>query len=175
MTANGSRGGRKGTKSQDSVGSLIDLGKDVINGFATDIDRAMEESTAIREAEAKFGSPGAAGIEVRREGLLQRENPEDRKRKDALKANRDRGKLTADHTKLIGEFAANGQQFVMDVAEHLTEDIANRPAAVQPIGETLTRASMKILTAAYAQSLQFLAERGFQTIDQATPPEQQQQ
>jgi hypothetical protein len=62
----------------------------------------------------------------------------------------------------------------VDVGEHLLEDAHNRPAELQPIAETLTNASLKIVTAAYVESLKFLAERGFQTIDQATPPGQQQ-
>jgi hypothetical protein len=171
MTTNGRSRHRNKAKAEDPLDSLYDLGDDIQDSYEAEIERAIEQSIA----RAKFTTSSAADIDVRHEGWLRRENPEDRKRKDALKANRDRGKLTADHTKLIGDFAANGQQFVMDVAEHLTEDIANRPPAVQPIGETLTRASMKILTAAYAQSLQFLAERGFQEIDQATLPGQHQQ
>jgi hypothetical protein len=171
MTTNGRVGKRKGTKSQDPLDPFYNLGEDIQDSYETAIERAIDQSIAM----AKFTTPGAADIEVRREGWLRRENAEDRKRKDALKRNQDRGTLTARHIKLIGDFAANGQQYVLDVAEHLTQDIANRPAAVQPLGETLTRVSVKVLTAAYAQSLQFLAERGFQTIDQATPPGQQQQ
>jgi hypothetical protein len=153
------------------VDSFYNMGEGILEGYEADLDRAIEQSIA----KAKFTTSGAADIDVRHEGWLHRENAEDRKRKNALKANQDRGTLTAHHLKLIGDFAANGQQYVEDVIEHLTEDIANRPAAVRPIGETLTRASAKILTAAYAQSLQFLAERGFQQVDQATPPGQEQQ
>jgi hypothetical protein len=171
MTTNGRTRHGNRAKSEDPLEDLFNLGEDIKDDFEADLDRAIEQSIA----KAKFTTSGAADIEVRREGWLQRENAEDRKRKNALKANQDRGTLTAHHLKLIGDYAANGQQYVIDVVEHLTEDIANRPAAVQPVGETLTRASAKILTAAYAQSLQFLAERGFQTIDQATPPGQQQQ
>jgi hypothetical protein len=171
MTTNGRTKHGNRTKSEDPLESLYDLGEDIQDGFEADLERAIEQSIA----RAKFTTTGTADIEVRHEGWLRRENAEDRKRKDALKANRDRGTLTAHHTKLIGDFAANGQQYVMDVVEHLTEDIVNRPAAVQPVGETLTRASAKILTAAYAQSLQFLAERGYQEIDQATLPGQRQQ
>jgi hypothetical protein len=171
MTTNGRTRHGNRAESEDRLESLYDLGEDIKDDFQAAIERAIDQSIA----RAKFTTSGAADIDVRHEGILHRENPEDRKRKDALKANNDRGKLTAHHTKLIGDFSATGQQLVMDVAEHLTEDIANRPAAVQPIGESLTRASMKILTAAYAQSLQFLAERGFQEIDQATLPGQHQQ
>jgi hypothetical protein len=171
MTSNGSVGHGKRAKSEGPLGDLYNLGEDLKAGYEADIDRAIEQSIA----RAKFTTSGAADIEVQHEGFLHRENPEDRKRKNALKANKDRGTLTAHQLKLIVDFAANGQQYVMELAEHLTEDTANRPASVQPIGESLTRASLKIISASYAQSLQLLAERGFQTIDQATPPGQHQQ
>jgi hypothetical protein len=172
MTTNGrTRHGNK-AKSEVPLGSLYDLGEDIKDSFEADLDRAIEQGIA----KAKFTASSAASIEVRHDqGLLHRENPEDRKRYEALKANQDRGTLTAHHLKLIGDFAANGQQYVEDVVEHLTEDIAHRSPAVQPVAESLTRASAKILSAAYTQSLQFLAERGFQEIDQATPPGQDQQ
>ena len=172
MTTNGRTGRRNGTKPEDPLESLYDLGEDIKDDFKADLDRAIEQGIA----KAKFTASSAASIEVRHDqGLLHRENPEDRKRYEALKANQDRGTLTAHHLKLIGDFAANGQQYVEDVVEHLTEDIAHRSPAVQPVAESLTRASAKILSAAYTQSLQFLAERGFQEIDQATPPGQDQQ
>jgi hypothetical protein len=175
MTTNWRVVNGNGTKPEDPVGAFKNLGKDVVRGLAAEIDQAITKGMAIREAEA-FGNPGSADIKVRREGFLFRhDNPEDRKRFEAKKANRDRGYLTADHLKILGGFAAKGQQFVLDVGEHLLADAHNRPAEEQPIAETLTNASMKILSAAYIESLQFLAEQGFQTVNQATPPDQQQQ
>jgi hypothetical protein len=175
MATNWRIGNTNGTKPEDPVADFKNLGKDVVNGLAAEIDQAINKSMAIREAEA-FGNPGQADIKVRREGFIFRhDNPEDRKRFEAKKANRDRGYLTADHLNLVGGFVARGQQFVLDVGEHLLEDAHNRPAEEQPIAKTLTKASMKILSAAYIESLQFLAERGFQTVDRATPPDQQQQ
>jgi hypothetical protein len=172
MTTNGRTRHRNGTKSEDPVGSFYDLGEAVQDSFEADLDRAIEQSIA----KAKFTTSSTADIEVRHEGVLHlRENAEDRKRKNALKANQDRGTLTAHHLKLIGDFAANGQQYVMDVAEHLTEVVARRSPAVQPVGESLTRESVKIVATAYTESLQFLAQRGFQEIDQATLPGQHQQ
>jgi hypothetical protein len=174
MTSNGRAAGGKKTKSKDPLGSLIDLGKDVMHNYEAMIDQAMNKSMAIREAETKFGTPGTAGIKVRREGLLQRENPEDRKRADALKANHDRGYLTADHLKGLGGFAVNGQQYVMDVVERLSEATDDLPEELQPIGEVLTNLSTKVMTNSYAECLQFLAEMGFLEIAQATKPGQQQ-
>jgi hypothetical protein len=175
MTTNGRVRGRNGTKSQDPVDYIINMGKKVLDGYEAAVEQAIEKSLAIREAEVKFGTPGAADIEVRREGWLRRENPEDRKRYEAQKANRDRAKLTADHIKLLGGYATKGQEFVTDVIEHLTEDTHTRSAEIQPIAEMLTQASTKILIASYVESLKFLAERGFQEVDQATPPGQHRQ
>ncbi len=151
---------------------IINLGKDVMDGYEAAMEQALEKSMAIREAEAKLGNAGTAGIEVRHEGWLQRENPDDRKRADALKANRDRAKLTALHLKDLGDFAANGEQFVLDVVTHLTQITHDLPDEVQPVGEVLTKASTRVLSAAYVKSLQFLEERGSQEIDQATKPRQ---
>jgi hypothetical protein len=170
MTTNGRVGGRKRTKAKDPLDSLIDLGEDVLESYKAAIEQAIEKSMAIREAEAKFGAAGAAGIQVRREGLLQRENPEDRKRADALKANRDRGYLTADHLKILGGFAAKGQEFVLDMVEHLTEDTHNRSPEVQPIAEMLTKASTKVISKAYVESLQFLGERAFTQLTRRHRP-----
>jgi hypothetical protein len=175
MTTNGRVGARNGTKPKDPLGAFKNLGKEVLDGYEAAMERAINKSNAIREAEAKFGTPGPAGIEVRREGLLQRENPEDRKRADTLKKNRDRGYLTADHLKLLGGFAVNGQQYVMDVVERLSEATDDLPDELQPIGELLTNVSTKIMTSSYAECLKFLAEMGFLEIAQATPPEQHQQ
>jgi hypothetical protein len=175
MTTNGRDTTRNGTKPQDPLEYLKHMGKDVMHGFDAAVDRVMNKSRAIKEAEAKFGIPGASDIEVRFEGLLHRKNPEDSKRYEAKKANRDRGVLTADQLKLLGGFAANGQKYVLDVGTHLTEITNALPEELQPVGETLTNASLKILSMSYIESLQFLAERGFQTIDQATPPGQYQQ
>jgi hypothetical protein len=175
MSTNGRVGGGKRTKAKDPLDSLIDLGKDVINGFAADVDRAMEESTAIREAEAKFGSPGAAGIEVRREGLLQRENAEDRKRANALKANRDRKVLSAHHLNDLGGLVVTGEKFVLDVAEHLSDVTDNLPDHLQPLGQTLTKAGIQILSGTLIELVKFNAETGIREITEATKPGQHRQ
>jgi hypothetical protein len=174
MTTNWRVVNGNGTKPEDPVDSVINTGKDVLHVFAAEIDRAVNKSMAIREAET-FGTPGRADVKVRREGFLRRENPEDRKRFEAKKANRDRGVLTADHLKLLGGFAASGEKFVLDVVTNLTQVTDDLPDELRPVGEVLTNASTKILSKSYIEGLQFLAERGFQEVDQATQPGQQQQ
>jgi hypothetical protein len=108
MSTNGKVGEEKRTKSQDPLESLFDLGEDVVHGFEAAVERALNKSQAIKEAEAKFGSSGIADIDVRHEGWLRREDPEDRKRADALKANRDRKILSAHHINDLGGFAVSG-------------------------------------------------------------------
>jgi len=173
MTTNGRT--VNGTKPEDLLSSLINLGKDVLDGCQEAIDRAMNQSMAIKEAEAKFGTPGTAGIDVRHEGLLRRENPQDRKRYEALKANRDRKILSARHINDLGGFAVNGQKYVMNVAEHLSDVTDALPEHLQPLGRTLTKASVQVLSGALVECLKFNAEMGFQEIAQATLPGQQQQ
>jgi hypothetical protein len=160
-------------KPEDLLEEVITQGKAAVDDFAADIERAVNKSMAIREAET-FGAPGKAGLKVRREGLLRRKNPEDEKRYEALKANYDRAVLSARHISNLGGFAANGEQFVLDVVTHLTEVTNALPDEVQPVGEVLTKATTKILSASYVESLQLNAEMGFQEIAQATRPRQQQ-
>ncbi len=174
MTTNWRTVNGNGAKPEDPVEHLINQGKSVLHDFAAEIDRAVNKSMAVREAEA-FSAPSNAGPKIRHEGILRRENPEDRRRFEAWKANRDRGYLTADHLKLIGGFVASGEKFVLDVGTHLCEITKDLPDAVRPVGETLTNASMRVLSLTYIESLQFLAEQGFQTVNQATPPGQQHQ
>ena len=174
MTTNGRGTTGRGAKPQDPLGSFKNLGEDVWEGYQEEIDQALEESLAIQEAEAKFGSPGAADIYVRREGWLQRENPDDRRRANALKANRDRKVLSAHHLNDLGGLAVTGEKFVLDVAEHLSDVTDNLPNHLQPLGKALTKASVQILSGALIESLKHNAERGSQEIDQATKPKQQQ-
>jgi hypothetical protein len=175
MTTNWRVVNGNGTKPEDPLGAFKNLGKDLLEDYQATIDQALNKGMAIREAEAKFGSPGTPGIKVRREGLLRRENPEDRKRADTLKANRDRQILTAHHVKDVGQFIASGQKFVMDVAVHLRETTADLPDDLQPLGMTLTKASLQILSGTFIESAKFNAEMGLQEITQATMPGQQQQ
>jgi hypothetical protein len=154
---------------EDLLDALYQMGGALMQEHQAVIDRAIEQCAA----KVKFGTPGRADIEVRREGLRRRENPADRRRYEALKANRDRAILTARHLNDLGGFAASGQQYVMEVIEHLTDMSKDFPEDLQPISEALTKASAKILTGSYAECLKFLAEMGFLEIAEATPPGQQ--
>jgi transcriptional regulator with XRE-family HTH domain len=149
---------------------LLDFAQKLIEDKAETqqkITEAVEKSLKHRAAEAKFGTPAGAKIEVRREGLLRRENPQDRKRKNALKANKDRGTLTAHHLKDLEGFAASGQRYVLDAIEHLKEVTDDLPDELQPIAETLTKATTKIISASYVECLKFLAAWGIQDTEQA--------
>lgn len=172
MTTTNGRVG-KGTKPEDPLGAFKSLGKDILDGFDAAIDEAMNKSLAVREAERKFGAPGTAGIEVRQEGhIFRRENPEDRKRADALKANRDRKTLSAEHIKDLGAYAVAGETYVLDIAEYLSDKTDTLPGHLQPLGQTLTKASVQIVSTAYIESLKHNAEMGFLEITAATQPGQ---
>jgi hypothetical protein len=161
-----------GTKPEDPLWFLKNTGKTITEDYQAAIDLALAKTQAMREAEAKFGSPGTAGIEVRHDqGLLHRENPEDRKRADALKKNRDREILTARHINDLGGYIAKGEEYVMDVGKHLNRVTADLPVELQELGTTLTIAGMKILSASFIEGAKMNAEMGMQEISQATKPE----
>jgi|ERR687895_567208 hypothetical protein len=170
MTTNGRVGEKNGTKPEDPLGDFMNLGNDFLHG----IEQAIDKGMALREAQAKYGTPGTARITVRHDqGLLHRENPEDRKRAEAEKLNRDRQILSAEHVSDLGKYIASGQKFVLDIGVHLREITADLPDDMQPLGTMLTKAGLQILSQSFLGSAKFNAERGFQTIDQATPPGQQ--
>jgi hypothetical protein len=146
-------------------------GKALAEDYQAAIDLALDQGALIRDAETKFGK---AKIKQRHEGLLHRENADDRQRIDALKANHDRKVLSGDHLKELGELVAAGLEFVMDVSEYLENRNAVRPASLQPLGNALNQATIKILTGALIESAKLNAETGNQEIVRATPPGQRQ-
>jgi hypothetical protein len=176
MTTNWRVVNSNGSKPEDSLGAFKQLGKDIVDGCDAAIDQALNKNPAMRDAEATFGSPGAPGIEIRREGFIFRhDNPEDRKRFEVLKTNRDRQILTARHVKDVGAYIATGQQFVVDVAVHLRETIAELPEDMQSLEVSLTNAGLQILSGTYIEGAKFNAEMGLREITQATMPGQEQQ
>jgi hypothetical protein len=180
MTTNGhkvnwERVPEQGDSPKDPLWFLKDTAKGMKDDYHQMVARAMEKSQAIREAEVKFGTPGMAGIAVRREGITRRVNPEDRERENALKANRDRKVLSAHDLNDLGGLAVTGQKFVLDVAEELSDHTDNLPAHLQPLGEALTQVSVQVLSAKYIEQLKFNAEMGNRQIAQATTPKQPQQ
>jgi hypothetical protein len=94
---------------------------------------------------------------------------------DALKANHDRKVMSGDHLKEWGELAAAGEEFILDIAEYLGKRNAARPAALQPLGNVLNKATIQILSGAYIESVKLNAETGNQEIVLATKPGQRQQ
>jgi hypothetical protein len=176
MTTNGNVGVGKGTKSEDPLGAFKNLGKTILDGFDAAIDEAMNKGLAIQEAERKFGTAGTAGIDVRQEGhIFRRENPEDRERADALKANHDRKVLSAHDINELGGLAVAGQTYVLDVAKYLSDVTDNLPDHLRPLGETLTKASVQIIGTKLVESLKYNAEMGQLEISNATTPRQRRQ
>jgi hypothetical protein len=174
MTTNGRVVNGNGAKAEKPPSSFLNPGTDDLEDYQAALEQAITESLAMQEAEARFGNPGKAGIAVRHDqGLFHRENPEDRKRYEAGKANHDRKVLSADHITELGGFIVSGEQFVLDVAEHLAKRNAARPDSVKPLGHMLTKTCMQVLSGALIESVKHNAERGTQEIDLATRPKQQ--
>jgi hypothetical protein len=176
MTTNGNgvnweKVDKTGAEPEDPMWFLKDPGKALAADYQAAIDLALEKGALLRDAEASFGN---AKIKQRHEGLLHRENADDRQRIDALKANHDRKVLSGDHLKELGELVAAGLEFVMDVSEYLENRNAVRPASLQPLGNALNQATIKILTGALIESAKLNAETGNQEIVRATPPGQRQ-
>jgi hypothetical protein len=161
-----------GTKPEDPMWFVTSPGKALAADYQAAIELALEKGALIREADATFGS---AKIKQRHEGLLRRKNADDEQRIDALKANHDRKVMSGDHLKELGELAAAGEEFIMDIAEYLEKRNAARPAAVQPLGNALNKATIQILSGAYIESVKLNAETGNQEIVLATKPGQRQQ
>jgi hypothetical protein len=143
MTANGKGVNwemvtENGAKPEDPLWFTKNPGRALAADYQAEIDLALEQGALLREAE-KFGS---AEIKQRHEGLLRRENADDRRRIDAFKANHDRKVLSGDHLKELGELAVAGEEFIMNVAEYLEKSNAARPASMQPLGNALNKAIM---------------------------------
>jgi hypothetical protein len=161
-----------GTKPEDPLWFLTSPGQANTADYQATIDLALEKGALIREAEATFGS---AEIIQRHEGVLRRKNADDEQRIDALKANHDRKIMSGDHLKELGELAAAGEEFILNVAEYLEKRNAARRASLQPLGNALNKATIQILTGAYIESIKLNAETGNQEIVLATKPGQRKQ
>jgi hypothetical protein len=161
-----------GVNPEDPMWFLKNPGKALVPDYQAAIDLALEQGALLRDAETSFGN---AKIKQRHEGLLRRENADDRQRIDAQKSNHDRKVLSGDHLKELGELAAAGLEFVMDVGEYLEKRNAVRPASLHPLGNALNKATMQILSGALIESVKLNAETGNQEIVLATKPRQHQQ
>ena len=126
----------------------------------------------IRAAETKFGN---ANIKQRHEGVLRRENADDRRRIDGSKANHDRKIMSGEHLNELIQLAAAAQECVMDYVEYQEKRNDARPASLQPLGEALIKASVQVITYSYIEQLKLNTEAGNQEIILATPPGQHQQ
>src|SRR5918992_6274958 len=126
-----------GAKPEDPLWFLKSPGKALAEDYQAAIDLALEKGALLRAAETKFGN---AKIKQRHEGVLHRENADDRQRIDAFKANHDRKVLSADHLNELIQFSAAGLECVMNYAEYQEKRNAVRPASLQPLGNALNKA-----------------------------------
>jgi hypothetical protein len=147
-------------------------GKALAEDYQAAIELALERGDMIRAMETSFGS---AGIKQRHEGLLRRENADDRRRIDASKNNHDWKIMSGEHLNELGQLAAAGLESVMDVGEYLEKRNAVRPPSQRPLGNALNKAVIQILSGELIEEVKLNAELGNQEILKATRPGQRQQ
>ena len=161
-----------GAKPEDPLWFTKTPGKTLPADYQAAIDLALEQGALIRDAETSFGN---AGIKQRHEGLLRRKNADDEQRINAQKANHDRKVISGEHIKELGQLAAAGEEFIMDIAEYMEKRNACRPPTLQPLGNALNKATIQILSGAYIEIVKLNAETGNQEIVLATKPGQREQ
>ena len=171
----GGRGREPKEEDSDFMDAIKGIGRDFKNlkeKHQKALAKAYEKSMKKRQAKAKWEQPGNGRIQVRREGLLARPNPQDKKRANASKANTDRAILNAQVVTEQGEFARSGKRFIMGVMEDVIEMDNDASEEVQPIGQALTEIINEELTGTFAESLTMIGEQGFKENALATKPGQ---
>jgi hypothetical protein len=172
-------GGGRGKEPQEEDADFLDAIKHIGRDFKNlkekhkkTLAKAYEQSMKKRQAKARRGNAESSAIEIRREGILARPNPQDKKRANAAKANKDRAILNAQLVKQQGDFAASGKKYIMDVMEDVLEMDTEASEELQPIGQALTEIIKEELTGIFTESLTMIGELGFKENALATQPGQ---
>jgi hypothetical protein len=76
------------------------------------------------------------------------------------------------HLAHLREHATSGIKHIMAFAEEMETVTETLPDDLKPLGELLTKISMRVLTESYAESLMLIAERGLQEITRAAQDSQ---
>jgi hypothetical protein len=169
------RGREPKEEDADCMDAIKGIGRDFKNlkeKHQKALAKAYEKSMKKREAKAKWEQPGNGRIQVRREGLLARPNPQDKKRANASKANTDRAILNAQVVTEQGEFARSGKRFIMGVMEDVIDMDNDASDELRPIGQALTNIINEELTGTFTESLTMIGEQGFKENALATKPGQ---
>jgi hypothetical protein len=131
---------------------------------------AVHRSLQKRVAKAKYGNPAGSKIQVRREGLLARQNKRDLASVEASTVNRNRATLNAQLVSEQGAYFAKGKQFVMQVLQDVHDMDEDLPEELQPIGQALTKFISEALTGTFAEGGTMIGEFGLEENALATKP-----
>jgi hypothetical protein len=172
-------GGGRGRESREEDADFLDAIKNIGRDFKNlkekhqkTLANAYKRSMQKRQAKARRGNLDGSAIQIRREGILARPNPQDRKRSNAAKANKDRAILNAQVVKQQGDFAASGKKYIMDVMEDVIDMDHDASDELQPIGQALTEIIEEELTGTFTEPLTMIGELGFKENALATQPGQ---
>jgi hypothetical protein len=131
---------------------------------------AVHRSLQKRVEKAKYATPVGSKIQVRREGLLLRQNERDRKRFEAAKANKDRAIITAELVQQQGEYLRRGKYYVMQVLKDVYDMDADVPEDFLPIAQALTQFIADALPGTFVEGGTMIGELGLEEIALATKP-----
>ena len=131
---------------------------------------AVHRSLKKRVDKAKYGNPAGSKLQVRREGLLARQNKRDLASVEASTVNRNRATLNAQLVSEQGAYFAKGKQYVMQVLQDVHDMDADLPEELQPIGQALTKFISEALTGTFAECGTMIGEFGLEEIGLATKP-----
>jgi hypothetical protein len=170
------RGGRERIPEEDDEdyrSTIAGIAEDLINmkkKHQKTLAEAVHRSLQKRAAKAKYATPVGSKIQVRREGLLLRQNERDRKRFEAAKANTDRAILNAKLVQEQGEYFRRGKYFVMQVLKDVYEMDEDVPEDLLPIAQALTKFIADALPGTFVEGGTMIGEFGLEEIALATKP-----
>src|ERR671914_168847 len=131
---------------------------------------AVHSSLKKQVEKAKYATPVGSKLQVRREGLLLRQNARDLKRFEAAKANKDRAILNAELIQLQGEYFRRGKYYVMQVLKDVYEMDEDVPEDLLPIAQALTQFIADALPGTFVEGGTMIGEFGLEENALATKP-----
>jgi hypothetical protein len=131
---------------------------------------AVHKSFQKRVAKQKYGNPTGSKLQVRREGLLARQNKRDLASIEASTVNRNRATLNAQLVSEQGEYFRRGKYFVMQVLKDVYDMDEDVPEELLPIAQALTKFIADALPGTFVEGGTMIGEFGLEEIALATKP-----
>jgi hypothetical protein len=131
---------------------------------------AVHRSLQKRVAKQKYGNPAGSKLQVRREGLLARQNKRDLASVEASTVNRNRATLNAQLVSDQGEYFRKGKYFVMQVLKDVYDMDEDVPEELLPIAQALTKFIADALPGTFVEGGTMIGEFGLEEIALATKP-----